>query len=777
MTVAPARAPAGNLPAHLTRFVGRRSELTEAKRLLSVHRLVTLTGVGGVGKTRLALRLAADTRRSFPDGVWFVEFDKLRDPGLIGNAVAAALGLREQSAGSPFSTLVEHLAPRHLLVVLDNCEHLVRAVAALADVLLRACPSLRVVATSRESLGMAGEAVLPVPPMPTPDPQGPSTVGDAVLFDAVGLFTDRASAVVPGFRLTEDNYAAVARICHELDGIPLAVELAAVRLRVLSAQQLLAGLTDRFQLLSGILKVGVDRQATLEASIVWSYDLCTDDEQMLWARVSVFSGGFDLDAVIGVCAGNGLRAECLFEIVAGLLDKSILVREPNGPVARYRLLESIREFGVERLRERGEYDDLHRRYRDWYTDLVRTSEKDWIGPRQAQWLARLSTEHANLRGVLEFCLAEHGDPQTALRFAAGLQQYWLARGLLGEGRRWLDRSLAAAPEPGVPRVQALQVNAWLAVMQHDVDAVERLLAEGFEASERVGDDWARALILEVDGFAAIFLNDLPRADENLRKALRIFRKENDTTRIAESLSALATGHGLLGDEKTATQCYEEFVAATKAAPATSFRSYSLWALGLGALRDGDIQRAADREKQSLRIARGMGDRLGTVICLDSLAWIAAAGTEYARAACLFGAADRLWSEVGTSPTAFGQVFALRHGFNEETRRALGRQDFLHSYRAGQDWTDDQAAAYALSSRSSVPKAGPSRETEASPLTPREREIADLVAQGLSNKAIASRLLISQRTAENHVENILAKLGFTSRTQVAVWVAARHTETS
>jgi predicted ATPase len=418
----------------------------EVRRLLSRSRLVTLTGVGGVGKTRLALRVAAGLRRAFGDGVWLVQFDQLRDEALVAQAVTGILGLHARSGFSPEAVPAEYVADRRLLLVLDNCEHLVDAVAKLADQLLRAAPGLRVLATSRESLNIAGETVLPVAPLPAPDPGQPLTVAQLGRFPAVGLFAERAAQVVPGFAVTEANMAAVAGICHRLEGLPLAIELAAARARVLSPEQIQARLGDRLGLLTRGSRANPARQQTLRASIGWSYELCSQAERLLWARLSVFAGGFELDAAEGICADDPLAGGDVLDLLAALADKSVLIAEHGaGGGIRYRLPETLREFGQERLQESGDYTALRRRRRDWYEQLARQADTGWLSRQTADRVARLFREHANVQAAQDFCQAEPGEAEAGLRIA---MHVWLfttptggisARASTGSARRWPRR--------------------------------------------------------------------------------------------------------------------------------------------------------------------------------------------------------------------------------------------------------------------------------------------------------------------------------------------------
>src|SRR5215510_3547170 len=469
--MAPGAPITGNLPAELTSFVGRRGELAEVRRLLAGSRLVTLTGVGGVGKTRLALRAAAGLARAFPGGEWLVRLDQLRDEALVAQAVAGALGLQDRGGYAPAAALADYLAGRRLLLVLDNCEHLVDAVAELADLLLRAVAGLRVLATSRESLTIDGESVLPVPPLPVPPPGRRLTAAELTRFPAVGLFAERAAQVVPGFAVTEANAAAVAGICRRVDGLPLAIELAAARLPVLSAEQIDARLGDRLGLLTGGSRTQPARQQTLRASIEWSYELCSRAERLLWARLSVFADGFELDAAERICADDRLAAGQVLDLLAALAGKSILTAEHSEGVARYRLPETLREYGHERLQESGEETALRRRHRDWHEQLARQAETDWLSPRLAEWVARLLREHANVQAAQDFCQAEPGEAEAGLRIAlhVWLLYYWSA-GHVSEGRYRLSQVLARAHEPTVWRARGLLLAGYLAAVGGDRSA-------------------------------------------------------------------------------------------------------------------------------------------------------------------------------------------------------------------------------------------------------------------------------------------------------------------
>ena len=776
--MAPGRRVVGNLPAELTSFVGRRGEVAEVRRLLSGSRLVTLTGVGGVGKTRLALRAAAGLRRAFGGGVWLVQLDQLRNEALVAQAVTGVLGLHARSGLSPEAALAEYLADRRLLLLLDNCEHLVDAVAKLADQLLRAAPGLRVLATSRESLNIAGETVLPVAPLPAPDPGQPLTVATLARFPAVGLFAERARQVVPGFTVTEANMAAVAGICHRLEGLPLAIELAAARTRVLSAEQIQARLGDRLGLLTRGGRANPTRQQTLRASIGWSYELCSEAERLLWTRLSVFAGGFELDAAEGICADDRLAAGDVLDLLAALADKSVLIAEHGAGGVRYRLPETLREFGQERLRESGEYTALRRRHRDWYEQLARQADTSWLSRQTADRVARLFREHANVQAAQDFCQTEPGEAEAGLRIAMHVWLfYYFDGGYVSEGRYRLGRALALTAEPTVWRAQGLLLASLLATASGDRRAALPLLDQGTSLARQLDDPATRAFAGYCAAVFCTFGGDLQQAVAHYEDGLEALPPAAVHARQrALLLLNLANAAGLAGDEERAVACHRKFVALTGAGGELSDDSHSgywLWVQGLAAWRRGDLVRAAGLQQQSLRLRAGLNDLRRSTLCVEALAWIAASRRQYERAAVLLGAAGGLWRSMGTTLDGYGHLVGFQRDCERQTRQALGEQAFQAAFHRGLEMPAEDALAYALQQPPEEPPKKP--PTPAVPggvlLTPRELQVARLLARGRSNKEIAARLVISQRTAEGHVERILAKLGFSSRAQVAAWAAA------
>jgi predicted ATPase/DNA-binding CsgD family transcriptional regulator len=775
----------GNLPAGLSSFVGRRRELGEVKRLLGESRLVTLTGVGGTGKTRLALRAAGQVRRAFPDGTWLVDLTALRapellavevqDPEMLAYLVMGALGLREQpGAGSPVEQLVRYLAARRALLVLDNCEHLLPVSAVLADALVQGCPGLKILATSREPLLLAGEALFAVPPLPLPDP-GADLVG-VERFEAVALFAARAQAAAPEFAVTEDNAEVVAELCRRLDGLPLAIELAAARARVLAPVQILERLTERFALLSRGSRDAPERQQTLRASVEWSFDLCAKPERLLWARLSVFVGGFELDAVEGVCADEKLPAAELLDVVAGLVEKSILVRDDtDGATARYRMLETLRDYGQEKLRDWGQHDRLRRRHRDWYTDLAQRFEADVISPRQPDWLARVDRELPNIRAALQFSSADPDGAEPALAAIATLILYWATRGLTREGRRWLEPALARPGAPTMTRVKAWYASVTLASYQGDPTAATISAQHAGEVAASLDEPPADAIAACAEGSAALVRGELAAAVRNWERSVDVFAAEQADEYVPwhlYGLSGLALAKAMLGDVEGATASHEAILAICERRGEYGYSGVPMWSLGIGLWRQGELDAATAREKESLRRLRRINETVCTSWCLDALAWIAVDQGRLERAATLLGAVERLAQLMGAPAGGVPDLLAYHEQYTQRTRVELGEQAYQAAFNRGEQMSLDQAVAYALDepAQPAASKRVAASGATATRLTRREQQVAELIAQGLSNKEIAATLVISQRTAEGHVENILTKLSFTSRSQVAAWLA-------
>ncbi|AWK72597.1 LuxR family transcriptional regulator [Rhodococcus oxybenzonivorans] len=760
-----AKIKVGNLPHELTSFVGRRREIAEARGLLATSRLVTLTGIGGVGKTRLALRVALDSSRAFEDGVWLVELGELEEDALVVGAVVAALKLREQQSEAPEVVLREFLEPRCALLVLDNCEHLVDAVAGLTEFLLRSCPELRILATSREPLGIPGEATVRVPPLTLPHSGHPASVKALAQYESVALFAERAAAAVPGFHLTEDNRVAVVQICQQLDGLPLAIELAAVRLRVMSVEQILQRLTDRYQLLTTGCRGAPARQQTLLWCIDWSHELCTPQERELWGRLAVFAGGFELDAVEKICSGS-LRPAEVVDVVASLIDKSILIREEARGAVRYRLLETLREYGREKLQETSEFASLLRRHRNFYEQLAVQARSEWVSARQVRWIQRLDAEQPNLRAALHFCLTSPKEAAAGLRMAAALYPFWRSRGLLREGRRWVDQLLAVRGAGSAEeRIRALYVAVMLSELNSEVEASSAAIEEAHTLAQGVADPISHALIAHAEGGRAMFGGHLDAARANYEAALAVFRTDDNLLHLIWGLLGLALATGSTDPDRSA-QCQSEILALTEAHGESVYRSWSLWAAGMSAWQHRDFEGAEGLLKQGLQLAGMVDDRISAAGCLEVLGWIAVGRGDSHHAAELMGAAHALAHAVGNPNTVYPNQRIHHLDCAEQARRDIGDRAFEAAFHQGMNTCLEEAAAAVLGTKQ---RTNPNTDQSQTALTRREWQVAELVADGLTNKAIAATLVISQRTAQGHVEHILAKLGFTSRTQIAAWV--------
>jgi predicted ATPase/DNA-binding NarL/FixJ family response regulator len=759
----------GNLPAALTSFIGRRNEIAQARRLLSSCRILTLTGTGGVGKTRLALQVATSVRRAVRDGVWLVELADLTDPSMLPEAVASAVGLRGEST-APVTRLAEYLTDQQTMIVFDNCEQLADACAALVGKLLAAAPDLTVLATSRHRLGIEGEQIMYVEPFTVPESWSVSPTG----FEAVQLFVDRARATEPSFELGAANRDAVLAICRQLDGVPLAIELAAVWVATLTPEQILARLSDRFALLTAGRRGAQPRQRTLQAAIDWSYSLCSPKEQTLWARLAVFVGAFDLDAVEAVCACDDVPREDMLCLLAGLLHKSVIVRIEHtvGKHARYRLLDSIRSYGLTQLAQRGEEENVRVRHRDYYRQLAMCYEAECFGPRQVEWLLQLRRDHTNLRAAIEYCL-QRGDGHTALE-VAGPTYHWISSGYLREGLAWLDRALVLDQEASPVRAKALWVRSFLALLLEERDAPERMLDECRVLAEQLdATNVFYPKVWQCTGLAAFLQGDCDTARDHFERArewhLRAGPGHLHCAFDCMFMSALVA---LQRDEPTAGELSRRCLDFSELHGALWSKAYALWLNAVYHWRRGEPDAALPLLHESLRMREPVADQVAAAFSLEVLAWCEAARRQWPRAATLLGASTSVLKHSGAS-TVYDVMHRFAHADVErEVRAALGEDAYEHAYAEGAALSPEGAVGLALAKRSRGKPSGDERVVKdpQGGLTRRQAQIADLVAKGMSNREIASALVISQRTAESHVEQIMVKLGFSSRTQIATWIA-------
>jgi len=638
---------ANNLPVQLTSFIGRERELSEIKRQLASARLLTLTGIGGCGKTRLAIQAAADILEDYPGGVWLIELANLSDPALVPQTVTSALGLREEPGRSHLETLTEHLRSRQALLLLDNCEHLVQACARLADGLLRGCPQVKILASSREGLGISGEKIFNVPSLSLPDPKRASDIAALQQNEAVRLFCDRAEASQPRFGLTRENASAIAQICNRLDGIPLALELAAARVRVLSPEQIATRLDDRFRLLTGGSRAALPRQQTLRALIDWSYDLLTEPERTLLRRLAVFLSGWPLEAAESICVGGAVEDWEVLDLLTQLIEKSLVVvdnADESDP--RYRLLHTVREYGMDRLVEAGEAEDLRDKHRLWFQQLVADAEPQLTGASQAKWLNRLETEHDNVRSALEW--AVRSDPASALLTAGNLWRYWTVRGYFSEGRDWLTKVLADPAAEGQTKERALALRAAgsLASNQGEFGAARELLEESLSMWRALGDDRGTAGALNTLGNVVWSQSDYPAARTLYEESLELARRLNDKRATAVALISLGNVCSQQAENEQARTFYQEALSACRAVGSREWEAATMQNLG-GVLNNlGDHAGARALYEQSLDIRRELGDRRGISACLGQLGNALRDGGDLTGAKPLYEEALELARELG-----------------------------------------------------------------------------------------------------------------------------------
>ncbi|WP_432190530.1 ATP-binding protein [Streptomyces sp. Tue6028] len=760
---------AGRVPTEITTFVGRREEVAQTRRLLSQTRLLTLTGPGGVGKTRLAIHVAAEVRRAFTSGVYFVELAALENEALLTNCVASAMGVNDQSGRPLLATLAQLLADRQLLLILDNCEHLLEPCALLVGKLLGATSGLTVLATSRQPLGTEGETVLTVPPLRL-DKDASAAGSDSTEPEAVRLFEQRATAAMPGFALTDNNRSAVHDVCRRLDGIPLAIELAAVRLRALSVPELLERLNDCFGVLTTGSRSALPRQQTLRATIDWSYGLCSRREQDAWARLSVFTGGFDLEAAEAVVAGDDIIVDEVFDLVAGLVDKSVVVRQQGaGTRARYNLLETLRQYGLEHLKTSRQMTAARTRHRDHYRALSARAREEWLSSRQVQWHLRLAEDLANLRTALDFSLARRGQMSQALEIASNLGNYWMVLNLR-EGNHWLDQALLATQDQtGAIRIKALWVGAWTATLEGDTNTAMERLAECRMAAQRMGDEEALTRVDQMTGIVALYRGDTERAEALLRKTLGPLEDRDDAAAVAVTVYYLGLVTAWRGEVDTDGWAARS-LALCKAHGGSL--SYSLWLNAFYMWRQGNRGRATDLLRESLQTQRTFEDRRCFAHCAETLAWLAEEEGRYERSAGLLTLAEEAWRGMGVSLRGLTHVVAFHATCEARLQAGMGELRYREARQQVAGLSHSRAVDYALEQEPDAALDRRAVDVTQILLTPRETEVAHLVKSGLSNKTIAARLVISPRTVESHIDHILSKLGFTCRAQIAAW-ATEH----
>lgn len=756
--------------AAVTSFVGRRRELTDAKVRMVESRLVTLTGPGGVGKTRMAVELAERAQKTFTDGVYLVGLDSLESSDRVASLVADALQIPDQSNRLALDRVIDFVADKELLLVLDNCEHVLQAAAVLVDTLLAAAPTCRVLATSREPLGLTGEHVCVVPPLSTPPLAVPGN-GDAAAgkiedFEAVTMLVDRARHIVPDFAISPENREIIAQVCARLDGIPLAIELAATRLRTLSPAQLLERLDQRFQLLNRGDRARLPRQQTLESLIDWSFELCVPAEQLLWRRLSIFPGTFDLAAAEAICGFGDLDSGEIFDLLDQLVAKSIVLTEREGEQVRYRMLMTIREYGARLLTDNAELVALRRNHRDFYLHRVVTRADQWCSPGQAVALADTRSERPNLMVAMDWSLSTPGEHDAAARMGAKLRYHWVSGSHLSNGRQTLERILAEGKLSPVERGNASWAISWVCLIQGDHDAAAGHLQVADRIAGELRDGEMKASHQHWKGLHQLFIGELPAAIELYREAVAAFERDG---RAGEQLLAMfqqVMAMAFNGESEAGLAVAQEAVEIAQRHGERWNLSFVRWISGVCHWHLGDFAAAKNSALQALEIQQDFHDVLCIAHSIEVLSWVAVSTGEYARGWELATAADSVWRGMGTSLRAFGPHIAGTSADSTDTCRAkLGLPTDAVPART-EILSVSEAMAVAMGT---TPQRQKIDRGEDNPLTNREMEVAELVSQGLTNRQIAEKFVLSRRTVDGHVERIFTKLDFTSRAQLGAWV--------
>jgi len=751
----------GNLPTPYSSFVGREREIAEAGRRLRRARLLTLTGAGGVGKSRLALEVATRQRTQFADGCWLVELAALTDASLLPQAVVAALGLREQPGQTPLDLLTAYLQPRSLLLILDNAEHLADACATLASTLLRAAPGLRLLATSRLPLGMPGETLWRVPSITLP--LATSTNPDEIRqSEAARLFLERAHAALRTFHLPAPHAPALATLCRRLDGVPLAIELAAAMVPAFSVEQIAARLDDRFALLMGGSRASLPRHRTLRALVDWSYDRLDVQEQRTLQRLAVFAGGWTLEAAERVVEGESSSSAddmlAVRGVLARLVSASLVVSDEARGQARFSMLETIREYALEKLRASGEAPLLRTRHLAWAVDLVAQGGPQLVTADRKRWSERLSRDLPNLRAALTWSL-ESGDIESGLRIASDLWRFWEQHGHVTEARGWFGALLAGpSPGPSVPRARALAFAGYFAYLQGDGPTAQVLTSEALALARTLDDPFTFVAAIQTHAILVSVTGDLDRTEAYIQEGLERSRATGLEHGVRISLLNLGELARMRGDDRA-----EAFFTESSTLSAADGDAYTqastLFCYGHYLLQAGRVPAAAEQFARSLRLWCEIDDAQSLPDPIEGLAWAAAAEGKAERAARLLGVASALRDAVGT--TVYPRLLVDHQRATERAQAALGERTFSEAWERGRVMPREPAISYALDG-----------DSGAAALTPRERQIVLSIAGGRLNREIGADLGVSERTVEWHITNVFGKIGVRSRAQIAAW-AVEH----
>ena len=804
-----------NLPIQLTSFVGREDDLAEVERLISETRLVTLTGPGGCGKTRLAIQVANRISETFADGVRFADLASLREPELVPQLAGQSLGLQLTGEEPFLDKLLNFVRSKRLLLVLDNCEHLIQACARLAGQLLIQTPGVYILATSREPLAVAGERIYPLQGLKSPqvggDPAQPSQPAplppEMMTYDAVSLFVERGRAILPGFTPTSENAGWIGEICQRLDGLPLAIELASARVKVLTVQEIAARLNDRFALLTAGNRTGIEpRHQTLRAALDWSFDLLPSVEQILLRRLAVFAAGCTLDTAEAVCSGEGISDGQVLDLLSSLVDKSFIVAETTGRAhARYRLLETIREYALEKLSQAGEMDQLYNRHLDLFLVRAEEASPKLTDAYQKLWLNWLESEHDNLRAAMEWSLASNRI-EDGLRIAIALLHFWTIRGYMRESLTWYQRLLAEMNDTVSLniRVNALVNATYIARGEGNVQAYESFGREAVQAAEASRDDGLLALALNNLGASAQAAGDFQTAFTTIERAIPLYResgppyylrmaiylagenavelgkyeiarerldeslalcqKEGDFYHIANIYNALGDLARLEQNYTEAASAYENAAALARELDARNNLASITGNLGFTYLVQGRVGQAISCFRECLAIHLAQQNKPGQVECLIGFAAAAVKIGRTPDGVRLLAAAAAISGQPYASYWQANRMEFAR--YNDLARASLTETKYQAEQAAGQALSLQQAVAYAQNLPLS--ESEPAFRRSPDDLTEREREVAVWIAQGKTNSQIAQELVLSKRTVEKHAANILSKLGLTSRAQIVRW---------
>ncbi len=774
-----------NLPHPLTRFIGRETEITAVRKALSETRLLTLTGIGGSGKTRLAIQSASQLGENFPDGIWLVELSELSDPSLLPQTMAGILGLHKEPGVPLLETLISFFKQKHSLVVLDNCEHLIEACAHVSQALLVSCPQLKILATSREPLQVPGEVSWQVLPLSLPESDHRLTPQEALQFEAVQLFVERARSALPAFIITTQNTTEIVQLCRRLDGIPLALERAAAWINVLTVSQINERLDQSLQFLVRGSRTVPLRQQTLKAAFDWSHNLLTEKEKVLFRRLALFVSDFSLSAAEGICSEAGLSVNEILSLLSQLAGKSLLlIEEKDSQRKRFRMLEVIRQYSLEKLRAKEEEAYVTDRFLDYYLALVEKANSEIFGPQQGKWIPFLEQDISHLRTALRLSQKHPEQMEKGLRLASNLAQFWQLRGYLSEGAKWLEELLACtSDEPTLVRAQALEHASFLAFMLEDYDRATALTQEGREIYQMLSNADGVAYMINQLAFIALALGNYDQSNAFSDECLALL-KENEINNPMVIASVLLCK----GDVAFFQKDMESAVSFVKHSLELCQKMQNQWAiarrlarLGQFSYLQGHFKQALEYFKEGLTSARNSGDKWGMIWNLAGIGELAAELGKIERAARLLTGAQAILEVFSTRLRPVDRV--LFENCETAVQAALGERIYQEIRSEMHERTLEQIVEYGFTSLGQMESDSlqetrvrafrsmtPLQETKQKygGLTAREREVATLVAQGKSNSVIAEELFVGVRTIEAHITSILTKLNFSSRTLLAGW---------